>query len=203
MSGRFVFFTSEEYEDIKELLREIGDTIKTGFSTYQKKDYYPGNEAFVFIGNENGISFELVKWGFSLDKKLVINGRSETVFQKPMFKNLTGESKCVIPATGFYEWKKMNPEEKIKNKIIKTKYIISQKDSPIFYMAGLYRQEKDGQKFVILTKEAKGEMREIHDRVPVILKEDVIREYLHSKDVEKMKNFIDNSSPPLLIRKAV
>lgn len=104
-----------------------------------------------------------MKWGFSgFDGRPVINARSETALTKPMFREPMLTQRCLIPASGYYEWKRADGK-KIKHRI----YIPG---GPI-YMAGCFRQEKGRPcaSFVILTKAASGGAETIHDRMPVII----------------------------------
>ena len=107
--------------------------------------------------------YRAMKWGFSgFDNKPVINARSETALIKPMFKESMLARRCLIPASGYYEWKREG-DKKIKHKI----YVPG---GPI-YMAGCFRYEKDSplMNFVILTKAAAGGAETIHGRMPVII----------------------------------
>lgn len=111
---------------------------------------------------------EFLKWGFIAKgySKLVINARSESIEEKPLFKKAL-DNRCVLPANCFYEWK----GEKGK----KEKYKISLKGESIFSMAGIYDTFVDSngveyQGFVIITTEANEEMSKLHHRMPVIFK---------------------------------
>lgn len=112
-----------------------------------------------------------MKWGFmpSYAKSPLINARSETVDIKPTFKDSFINRRCIIPATSFFEW------EKVEDKKIKRKINIIEEN--IFSMAGLYNYffDKDGNKyeaFTILTTAANNSMKHIHDRMPVIIPRD-------------------------------
>lgn len=102
----------------------------------------------------------------SFAKRPLINARGETVDIKPTFQYSFYNQRCLIPATGFFEW------EKAESKKIKRK--ISLNNERIFSMAGLYNVFKDNNgieyyAFTIITTEANQEMKTIHDRMPVIL----------------------------------
>jgi putative SOS response-associated peptidase YedK len=100
--------------------------------------------------------------------KSLINARVETVQDKGIFKKAFRENKCLIPSTGFYEWK---DEGKPK----KTPYHIKPGNKRIFSFAGFYN---DGT-FIILTKASdNSNMAEVHDRTPVILDKDQEEKYL-------------------------
>ena len=114
---------------------------------------------------------EFMQWGlvpsWSKDpKKAIINARIEGIQTKPSFRKPIRERRCLIPATGFYEWKK-EPTGKIP-------YHVRRKDSRLFAFAGLYDVWKgpDGSEiktFAIVTAKPNGLLAQIHNRMPVIL----------------------------------
>jgi putative SOS response-associated peptidase YedK len=94
-------------------------------------------------------------WGFANPRSgaPIINARSETLAERPMFKDLLPENRCLIPADGFYEWKGRQP------------CYFQLPDKALFAFAGLWR---DG-RCVIITRAADNNMQGIHARMPVIL----------------------------------
>ena len=95
----------------------------------------------------------------------LINVRSESAMEKPMFKPLLNRQRCLVPATGFYEWQKQGTR--------KRPYHIRVKDQEYFAMAGIYdtwsKEGEDLVTFSILTTAANEAISPIHDRMPVIL----------------------------------
>ncbi|MDH5412377.1 MAG: SOS response-associated peptidase, partial [Alphaproteobacteria bacterium] len=95
-----------------------------------------------------------------------INARGESVEAKPMFRDAFRKRRCLIPADGFYEWKKTAAG--------KQPWRIERADGAPFAFAGLWDrwQGPEGkviESCVIITTEANETMRPIHDRMPVIL----------------------------------
>ena len=103
-------------------------------------------------------------------KGVIINARSETAEEKRMFKTSFHERRCVIPSTGFYEWKG------------KEKYHFTLPNSPTLYMAGIYNEFADENCFIILTTRANQSMKNIHDRMPVILEKNMIHDWINADD---------------------
>ncbi len=135
-------------------------------------EIFPGSAPPVIMPGRDGQKTVLnLKWGFpppGSSKKPVINARGETAAQKPMFRNAFSDSRCLIPADAFYEWKKEPGNSK------KTKYVIYLRDGEIFSMAGLCRHYYDHngnpyQAFVIITTGPDPVVAPIHNRMPVIL----------------------------------
>lgn len=123
---------------------------------------------------------QLMKWGYAGNGNRVINARSETAFQKPMFRKSLQERRCLIPASGYYEWKRTHSGAKTKQK-----FAFYRPDQPLL-MAGLWRLEQGGDLpvFVILTREAGPEIADIHDRMPVILPDYTVTPWLSGPDPE-------------------
>jgi len=98
----------------------------------------------------------------------MINARSETLAEKPSFKNAFRRRRCLIPASGFYEWRS-DPITKMKEPIY-----IYLKNEPLFAFAGLWEtwQSSDGSEIrscTIITTQANAFIKPIHDRMPVII----------------------------------
>lgn len=96
----------------------------------------------------------------------IINARSETLTEKPSFKNLVSGNRCLIPANGFFEWKL---DGKIKHP-----YLIRLKSHQLFAFAGLWDvwHSPEGDPIytcTIVTTEANSAIRSLHNRMPVIL----------------------------------
>lgn len=120
------------------------------------------------------IDFEYMQWGFipfwAKDSKSsfkIINARAEDIDEKPTFKKSLISRRCLIPATGFYEWK--------RDQNHKTPYFFKLKDREIFSFAGLFDISKNEKgeiikSFTIITTRANKLVGMIHDRMPVILR---------------------------------
>jgi putative SOS response-associated peptidase YedK len=134
----------------------------------------------------------MMKWGlipsWSKDgKSMVINARAETLSEKPMFKNLLKTKRCLIPATGFYEWKKTNDG--------KQPFYISLKNHELFGFAGLYDIwiNPKGEKvfsYTIITCPPNKIMSEIHFRMPVIIEKDNEDRWLDPNNSDESKLLI-------------
>ena len=113
-----------------------------------------------------------MKWGYTLPgrKGLLINARSETAMEKPLFRDGMLQRRCLIPATDYFEWEK-TPEGK-------RKYTLRPHGKRLFWMAGLYRMEANTPVFTILTKSPAESIAFIHDRMPVILPEEEKSDWL-------------------------
>jgi putative SOS response-associated peptidase YedK len=98
-----------------------------------------------------------------------INARVESLAEKPMFRDLLKSRRCLVPASGFFEWKK-----EIGRKVL---FYIHVKDDPVFGFAGLYDIWRNPageilQTYTIITTAANELVAPLHNRMPVILRQD-------------------------------
>lgn len=187
MCAHYTVFTEEEIIEIRAIINEISK--KFGSGTVATSDVRPTNTAPVLTMDGNRLAPRPVSWGFPKwdGKGVVINARSESALEKPMFSKPLLTRRCVIPSTGFYEWASasvsepqlslLSVENKPSAKEPKTKLLFKRTGEPMLYMAGMINTftDKDGNSkdaFVVLTTEANSSMSPFHDRMPVILSPD-------------------------------
>ncbi|MCC7478313.1 SOS response-associated peptidase [bacterium] len=135
----------------------------------------PTQQAPVIVKAEDGGTplLRMMYWGLipgwardaSMAAKM-INARGETLAEKPSFRGPFASSRCLVPASGFYEWRKDGTR--------KTPFYISRRDSPAFAMAGLFShwRSPEGESrdtFTIITTEANAALAGLHERMPVLL----------------------------------
>ena len=107
---------------------------------------------------------------------LLINARTETAAVKPTFREAWTRHRCIIPAAYYFEWEHLVRSD--GKKTAGEKYMIQPKGSAMTWMCGLYRIEEGLPVFVILTRDAGEEIRFIHDRMPLIMPETLIDEWI-------------------------
>lgn len=142
-------------------------------------------QSTLMIRNEgNKLLAVKARWGFipswrKGEKKMLepINARSESAAASKLFAGALRTQRCVIPASGFYEW------QVVTGKRTKRPYHIEPLGADVLALAGLWSpwKPKDAQiieSFTILTCAPNEVMRPIHDRMPVILSLDAIKAWL-------------------------
>ena len=130
----------------------------------------------VIAPNKNGIrTVYPMKWGFS-GRSLLMNARSETAAVKPMFKNAWRRNRCIVPASWYFEWEHLRGNDGKMH--TGDKYMIQPKDAAMTWLCGLYRIEEGLPVFVILTREPDEVIRFIHDRMPLIMPEHLVNEWI-------------------------
>lgn len=109
-----------------------------------------------------------MQWGWTpkwMKGGLLINAKSETIREKKSFATAFAAQRCVIPARGFYEWRK-DPDGK-------TPLLFTVTDAALMAMAGLWEDFIDGEewkrRFLILTTAPNALVGAVHDRMPVLL----------------------------------
>lgn len=145
----------------------------------------PTTSVHTITSDDGGRRLEPMRWGFipawykkPNDGPLLINARAETIAEKSAFREACRRRRCVIVATGFYEWTK--GEDGGRNPW----YISRKDDTPIAFAAiwQLWRQDETSLKTVaVVTTVSNTAISEIHHRMPVILEPDQIALWLGEK----------------------
>lgn len=190
MCGRYSFEASK-----KELFERY-QLEDSGYEVEERKEIFPTNVSPVILPNAK---LAFLTWGFmpSFSKRPLINARAETVLEKPTFKKAFKTNRCLVPATSFFEWKTVEGK--------KEKRCISVKNQPIFSIAGIcdFFIDKNGQEklmYSIITTDANEQMKEIHDRMPVILRPEDEAAYLdHDKNPDEVQTLLKATDQELLI----
>lgn len=145
-------------------------------------DIAPGSIQPVVFANDSGErTLEFMRWGFKTPYRLLFNARSENIATSNFWKTSFSKRRCIVPADSFYEWAKVKDRTK-------PKYEFTLPDREPFGMAGVWsdwKNPKTGERepaFAILTEEANGVMRPIHDRQPAILEPRDYREWLSESE---------------------
>lgn len=168
MCGRFTLFEAD-----KVLSKEFG---VSGVPLLSPRYNIAPSQAVAAVRASpagTGRELALLRWGlipsWSKDPAIgnrLINARAETVREKPSFRNAFRRHRCLIPASGFYEW--------LRQERGKQPYYVRMRDARIFAFAGLWDRWESPEKGLIetctiLTTAANAVLAPIHDRMPVIL----------------------------------
>ena len=151
----------------------------------------PQTKVPIFIENE----LIMATWGFFPDwiknqknSKPLFNTRWETVQEKRTFKAAFKTHRCLVPISGWYEWKNVNDE--------KQPYFFY-KQNELLKAAGLYWLRSSGDiEFSIITKEAEGNLLTIHNRTPLILNNDSQKVWTSHIDLNNLYSDISNQKNP-------
>ena len=182
MCGRY-YFDHETAEDVEAL---TGRSITGSDILSEGTDIVPSIKALVIRGESSALLPEAMYWGFPAPagSRLLINARSETALEKPTFSDSVLHRRCVIPAKWFYEW------DGNKNKAV---FLLEGQRT--IYLAGFYNFLEDENRYVILTTSANESVIETHDRMPLMIPEKNIRDWLF--DNSAVRDFLSLEQPML------
>jgi len=154
---------------VDRLVAELGlDEVRAELS--QNFNVAPTQSVAAVLAEGGKRRLELLRWGlvpsWANDPEIgsrMINARSETAPEKPSFRSAFRRRRCLIPADGFYEWKRESGG--------KQPYYIHMNDGRPFAFAGLWESWHDDEvrSCAILTTQANALVGEVHERMPVIL----------------------------------
>ena len=139
-------------------------------------EIFPTDVVPVIAPNRSGLrTVYPMKWGYS-GKSLLMNARSETAAEKPTFRDDWARHRCIVPASWYFEWEHYPGSDGKKH--TGDKYMIHPKDSAVTWLCGLYRIENGLPVFVILTREPGEALRFLHDRMPLIMPDELVTEWI-------------------------
>lgn len=172
MCGRYTLTRRQQ-----EIVERFGvEQIVLELDLEPRYNIAPSQEVPAITSEGGARSLTRLKWGLvpfwvkdRNKSKPLINARAETVAEKPSFKRSLARRRCLLPADGFYEW--------LSGKSGKTPMYIFKQDREMFGFAGLWDEWRSPEGEVIrtctiLTTDANEVVKEIHDRMPVILTRD-------------------------------
>ncbi len=194
MCGRFV-----GYRSIREL-EAYFPIDKVACKAAENFNVAPSQEILTIVKQKGENWLDKFHWGLvpfwakdiSIGNKM-INARAESVAEKPSFRNAFKKRRCLIPADGFYEWKGQKGD--------KQPMFISLPDKKPFAFAGLWETWNDKEapdsiykSCTIITTQASDSMRDIHHRVPAILKPEIYETWLDpaNQNVTELNQILKN-----------
>lgn len=169
----------------------------------------PTNEIYIIRDNAQGRILDSASWGLIApwqknfiaarnSQSHAINARSESIHEKPTFRQAFRTTRCLIPATGYYEWAtslgKYPPKQPF--------YISSAAEKTSLSIAGIWSTWKSEsgaeiQSAAIITREAVGELATIHSRMPVFMPNDRWGTWLdaQNREIETLIALMDTPDP--------
>lgn len=192
MCGRYSFAQLSSEVEKRFKIHVDGNTYVARYNNA------PGQKLGV-ITNHAPKQLSLHHWGllpsWAQDPRMafkMINARGESIQEKPAFKEAFSSKRCLVPADGFYEWKKYGKQN--------IPHYICLKSKEMFAFAGLWEEWKDAEgriknTFTIITTKSNEIMKPLHARMPVILAPHLEKEWLDNSnpsDLQKMIQAYDS-----------
>ena len=206
MCGRYA-----QTADMRELMEqfEVSGTAPQN-SLPLNWNIAPTNPIYIIRGTSPDLA--TVSWGLIApwlknvqeaknSQSRAINARSESIFEKPTFRDAFRTTRCLIPATGYYEWATALGKYRPKQP-----FYICAKDDKQLSIAGIWSSwiAPSGEVMEtasIITQEAQGELEAIHSRMPVFMPADRWKQWLDPKEnnVENLKSLMVVKHPDSLV----
>jgi putative SOS response-associated peptidase YedK len=195
MCGRYAFLLPPEA--MTALFRVLND-----IDYPPRYNITPTQPIVVIVERQGRRTAELFRWGLvpgwvkdPREFSLLINARSETMAEKPSFRDALRNCRCVVPASGYYEWMKGADGER-------RPYYITSSETETMAFAGLYStwagpNGEEVDTVCIVTVDPNLEISGVYDRMPAILRgEDAIDAWLNTRDVDVREAVGLAVSPP-------
>lgn len=179
MCGRY-YINQEMFRELEQILHLVKpDYLSSG-------DIFPSQRAMILIGQEGALAPHDAWWGIPGKEKqnLILHARAESLRDRPMFRENFARRRCLIPASGFYEWNSQ-----------REKAVFSHASHKIIFMAGIYGKYYNRDAFVVITTQANASAAPVHDRMPLIIRPEEISDWISNRPKSEE---ILNHIPPLL-----
>ena len=194
---------------ISDIAEEFSTNSAPGISLPADWNIKPTNDVYI-IKNQ---AIEIASWGMiahwsksddeaAKSQSSAINARSESVHEKPTFKSAFRSNRCLLPATGYYEWASELGKYKTKQPIY-----VSRDDEKLLAFSGIFQSwtspsGKVIQSVAIITRQAVGQLAQVHSRMPVFLPRERWQDWMNPKinDVDKIRALMDVPYPDANLR---
>ena len=183
MCGRYAYLLPPE------AMAELFKTLNELVDYPPRYNIAPTQPIVTILERQGRRTAELFRWGFvpgwvkdPQQWPLLINARSETMADKPAFRDALRNTCCIVPATGYFEWK-VGPDGE------RRPYFITSADGETLAFAGLYAtwsgpNGEEVDTVCIVTTEPNAEISGVYDRMPAILRGAAIDDWLNTRDVD-------------------
>ena len=204
MCGRFTL----TYRRAELLAAELGVPVESLLDSGPRYNIAPTDPHWIVRMRYEDRELLPARWGlinfWMTDRKQAfknINARAETVQRLPSFREAFARRRCVVPADGFFEWTGAKEDRK--------PLWFHRSDGGLILFAGLYeswRPSPTGKErtFTIITTKPNSLLEPIHNRMPIILEEDSIDEWLYARQTpDSLMDLLRPARPDLLVATAV
>lgn len=187
MCGRYTLTCADKETLVRNLPFDEFSEIRIQFRP--RYNVAPGQSNPVVYLTGSGPALVDALWGFQRSGGgVTINARSETASRTMMFRDAFRDGRCLVPADGFFEWRREGR--------VNQPYLFRKEDRGLFLMAGLCQEGR----YVVLTRDSEGEVRDIHDRMPVLIEAEDARRWLDRGELGKGPELTKDAVSPRVNR---
>lgn len=199
MCGRFTreYTWKEVHTFLSVLQSSTGEQLPLSYNVAPTQD-----SVIARLDDQGQCEIAIARWGLiphwaddpAIGNRL-INARAESLASKPAFRSAFARRRCLVPISGFYEWQKIAGR--------KQPWYIHPSRGSIMCLAGLWeRWDKGGEPidtFTIITTNASDNIKDLHDRMPVILSPDEFDAWLNPKAAPEQLNELLDPAPASML----
>lgn len=159
----------------------------------------PSQPVLVAFERRGARVLSVADWGFrggSRSGVRPINARSESLSTSTTFRDAFAVGRCVVPASGFFEWRRKGRERTPFH------FTAAETGDPLLRLAAITTNDEHGRSLAIVTAPARGTVAEIHDRMPLLISRDEVGDWL-ATDVRRARPLLARASRVELARRAV
>jgi putative SOS response-associated peptidase YedK len=169
-----------DYEGLNDLVSVL-DLGIPGDRLPPRYNIAPGTN-LVTVCHKVGFEVADMQWGVvphwakpGQFERPLINARAESIHEKPSFKKLIARTRVIVPVNGFYEWRRTEGG--------KATFYFQSAGQAALALAGIYQIDRDGQmQCCLITTDANSVMQPIHNRMPALVPQEAMRDWLQSED---------------------
>ncbi len=168
MCGRFTVNNNQ-------IDRWVMDNWDMQFSSSTNLDLRPTHSVSAIVQADGLLQQLDTKWGIkpAWSKRLIINAQAETANKKKTFSHSFQNRRCLVPCSGWYEWRREGDSHK-------QKYLFQASNEQPVLMAGIWFEQENTPQLVTLTTRPNSTCAEYHQRMPVIIKPDEVDYWFNS-----------------------
>jgi putative SOS response-associated peptidase YedK len=174
--------------------QRVSNRLGLDFPVQENLDLRPTEKIATLVMHNDTPDQQAATWGIqpAWSKRMLINAQAETVAEKKTFASAFAHNRCLVPCSGWFEWR---DEGNVK----KQKYLFSYEDNEPVYMAGILYPSDDAMQLVTLTTTPTDECRPYHHRMPLLVGARDIHYWLQSEPNQLENLLVNNPSIPIKI----
>lgn len=179
----------------KKLSKQVSEELDCDFEAYTNEDLCPTQQVETLISTDRQLQQLSTSWGIhpQWSNKLLINAKSETVTEKSTFRQAFTDRRCVVPCSGWFEWRDEGGSRK-------KKYFFQHQDESALYMAGFWYPGSVDHlpQLMTMTTAPTATCAEYHHRMPLLIKAENISYWLNAQ-IDELQPLLETPNEAIVI----